>query len=217
MGSTKEILHSVWDFIWNSDSIWSWIINIILAFVLIKFLVYPALGLILGSSHPVVAVVSDSMEHKNIEYDDWWEAKGKEYDQYGIDKYRFASFKYKDGFDTGDIMMLKRVGKKGPQVGDIIVYQGTRRTEPIIHRIVKIEEKDGKLQIYPKGDHNEVADFNPDYGTAVTEDQIIGKAFFRIRWLGWIKMGFMSAIDGVKDVIGYIDPIREATPLARGN
>jgi signal peptidase I len=62
----KTAVKKVWNFIWNDNSIWSWIINIILAFVIIKFLVYPGLGLLLNTSHPIVAVVSGSMEHKAV-------------------------------------------------------------------------------------------------------------------------------------------------------
>ncbi|MBW2992675.1 signal peptidase I [Candidatus Woesearchaeota archaeon] len=60
----KNSLKRVWNFIWNDNSVWSWIVNIILAFVIIKFVVYPGLGLVLQTSHPIVAVVSGSMEHK---------------------------------------------------------------------------------------------------------------------------------------------------------
>lgn len=56
----------VWDFIWHSNSIWSWIANIIIAFVLIKFIIYPVLGLALGTTHPIVAVVSESMDHRML-------------------------------------------------------------------------------------------------------------------------------------------------------
>jgi len=58
----------IWYFIWEDNSIWSWLVNIILAFVLIKFIVYPGLGFILNTSHPVVAVVSSSMEHKSVSH-----------------------------------------------------------------------------------------------------------------------------------------------------
>ena len=73
MKEFKSILHKVWYFIWESDSIWSWIINIILAFIIIKFLVYPGLGFALGTSHPIVAVVSGSMEHDGS-FDQWWQS-----------------------------------------------------------------------------------------------------------------------------------------------
>ncbi|MBW2976086.1 signal peptidase I [Candidatus Woesearchaeota archaeon] len=64
----KKLLKKVWYFIWEDDSIWSWIANIILAFVIIKFVVYPGLGFLLSTSHPVVAVVSSSMEHNAVPY-----------------------------------------------------------------------------------------------------------------------------------------------------
>ena len=67
----KKALRKAWWFIWEDDSIWSWIANIVLAFVLIKFIVYPGLGLILGTNYPIVAVVSGSMEHDGS-FDDWW-------------------------------------------------------------------------------------------------------------------------------------------------
>ncbi len=63
----KKLLKKIWYFIWEDDSIWSWIVNIILAFVIIKFIVYSGLGFMLSTSHPIVAVVSGSMEHKIVE------------------------------------------------------------------------------------------------------------------------------------------------------
>jgi hypothetical protein len=59
----KDTAKRVWKFIWDDDSAWSWIANVILAFILIKFLVYPLLGLFLGTQLPVVAVISESMSH----------------------------------------------------------------------------------------------------------------------------------------------------------
>lgn len=54
----------IWFFFWEDDSLLSWVANIIVAFILIKFIVYPVLTLLLGSVLPIVAVVSGSMEHK---------------------------------------------------------------------------------------------------------------------------------------------------------
>jgi len=62
----KKLLKKTWHFIWEDDSIWSWVVNVIIAFVLIKFIVYPGLGFFLSTTHPVVAVVSSSMEHKTV-------------------------------------------------------------------------------------------------------------------------------------------------------
>ena len=65
MDDYRKVLKRVWHFIWEDNSIWSWIANIAIAFILIKFIVYPSLGFFLSTSHPVVAVVSESMEHNN--------------------------------------------------------------------------------------------------------------------------------------------------------
>ncbi|MCM2326161.1 MAG: signal peptidase I [Candidatus Woesearchaeota archaeon] len=62
----KTTWQKVWYFIWDDDSLLSWIVNIVLAFILIKFVIYPGLGFVFGTSHPVVAVVSGSMEHKTV-------------------------------------------------------------------------------------------------------------------------------------------------------
>ena len=52
------ILEKIWKFLWKDDSVWSWIVSIILAFLIVKFAIYPFLGLILGTGFPIVAVVS---------------------------------------------------------------------------------------------------------------------------------------------------------------
>ena len=62
---------SVWYFIWEDNSLLSWAVNVILAFVIIKFLLYPGLGFIFATTHPIVAVVSGSMEHQGS-FDSWW-------------------------------------------------------------------------------------------------------------------------------------------------
>jgi len=61
--SQKGILKAGWDFIWHSNSVWSWLANIVLAFIFIKFIFYPGLGVLFNTSYPLVAVVSGSMEH----------------------------------------------------------------------------------------------------------------------------------------------------------
>lgn len=192
----KNFLKKTWNFIWHDDSIWSWIINVILAFVLIKFIVYPVLGASLGTTHPIVAVVSGSMEHDGS-FDDWFESlncqkKGEErftqesiYDIYDIDAEQFQEFKFKNGFNKGDVIVLKKPGKI--DVGDVIVFQTKGFSDPIIHRV--ISTTDG---IYTKGDHN--CD-SAVWEKNIPEENIIGKATLRIPVLGWIKIGFVNLIN----------------------
>ena len=92
----KKKWKKVWYFVWEDNSIWSWIVNIILAFILIKFVVYPGLGFLLSTSHPVVAVVSNSMEH-SIGFDGWWEKNKDWYVENGITEEQFKQFPLKMG------------------------------------------------------------------------------------------------------------------------
>jgi len=95
-----------WYFIWEDDSWASWFVNIILAFVIIKFLVYPGLGWALSTSHPIVAVVSSSMEHDG-NFDEWWASQAicadnkkctqeEYYAQLKISKEEFKSYSLKN-------------------------------------------------------------------------------------------------------------------------
>lgn len=220
----RKTLKKTWHFIWKDDSIWSWLVNVILAFVLIKYVVYPVLGLMLATSHPVVAVVSGSMEHKtvapcektikgiicldrssdryglcgmdfkenkrvNLEF--FWLTCGEWYlENFGITQDQFMQFEFKRGFNTGDIMVLRgrEPGKIG--IGDVIVYKGSR-ADPIIHRVVRKYRENGEWFFQTKGDHNPDSNFDEK---KISERQLVGKAFFRIPYLGWIKIWFVRMV-----------------------
>ena len=184
----KQKVKRVWRFIWEDDSALSWLVNIALAFVLIKFIVYPGLGFLLGTTHPVVAVISESMEH-NAPFEDWWLHGGKWYEQHGIPKEKFQNFILPNGFNKGDIIVLR--GAAQAQVGDIIVFR-SGRPDPIIHRVVAVNVKDSARVYGTKGDNwrtnqqpirNALLD-----ETNIQEEQVIGKAFFKIPLLGYIKI-----------------------------
>ena len=148
----KRTLKKTWHFIWEDDSIWSWIVNIILAFVLIKFIVYPGLGFLLTTSHPIVAVVSGSMEHGN-QFDEWWDINQEWYLSKGITKDEFLKYPSSNGFNRGDIMVLKGKKPADIQLGDIIVFRSSR-PDPIIHRVVDKWQENGIYYFQTKGDNN---------------------------------------------------------------
>ncbi len=197
MGNYKRILIKTKRFIFDDDSIWSWIVDIVLAFMLIKFIVYPFLGFILSTTHPIVAVVSGSMEHDGS-YDDWWALHQEFYLKEGITREDFLKFRFRNGFNTGDIMILK--GKAAPDigVGEVIVYW-SGNGDPIIHRVVKKWHKDNHYYFQTKGDHNSGSNFNE---VELREDIIVGYnkynkgsvAVMRIPYLGWIKIGFVNIL-----------------------
>ena len=201
----KAKLKWLWWFIWESNSVWSWIVNIILAFVIIKFLVYPGLGFALQTTHPIVAVVSESMEHDG-DFDQWFNSEAlcnnqectqnKWYFDYDISKQEFKTFSFKNGFNKGDIMVLKGTKPENIEIGDVIVYYG-RLTDPIIHRIIKITQKDNTYYFQTKGDHNMNQDnieIPLDKTVGYTKHQKVSKAVFRTPLLGYIKIGFVKLI-----------------------
>ena len=194
----KKGLKKLWWFLWEDESIWSWLANIVLAFILIKFIVYPGLGLLFGTSFPVVAVVSGSMEHDGS-FQDWWDSETavcsngycdqrEWYLENEISEEEFKQYSFKNGFNKGDIMVLFGVDPENIKMGDVIVFQTQYKSDPIIHRVVDIEQN---YIFNTKGDHN------PGHGPIdldITEERIYGKAVLRIPLLGWIKIAFVSIL-----------------------
>ena len=179
----QTFLRKLWNFIWHDYSLLSWLVNIILAFIIVKFLLYPGLGLILQTDHPIVAVVSGSMHH-NGNFNQWWSEKGQWYEQRGFTSAQVKSWPMSNGFNKGDIMLL--VGSKHINLGDVIVFRGNSNN-PIIHRVVNKEKE--KLFYTTKGDANSGS--SPELGeTNIPEQEIIGKAVFKIPYLGWVKIIF---------------------------
>lgn len=187
----KQILWKTWDFIWNDNSIWSWLANIVLAFVIIKFLVYPGLGLLLGSSYPIVAVVSSSMEHDG-NFDEWWDSQKGFYISAEITKQDFLNYDFKNGFNKGDIMVLVGREPQDINIGEIIVFQ-SGRPDPIIHRVIDKWDDKGVYHFQTKGDNNnqQIKSSLLDE-TDISEKQLLGKAVVRIPLLGYVKIWFVE-------------------------
>ncbi len=184
--TVKSQLKRFWHFVWYDNSFLSWIVNVLLAFILVKFIIYPGLGLLFGTTHPIVAVVSGSMEH-NTDFDTWWQQQASIYEGLGITKETFRTYRFKNGFNKGDIMLIVRPSNLN--VGDVIVFRGSAR-DPIIHRIVQLNQ-DGTYRT--KGDSISNQQSRDDEKQIQTE-RIIGKAVFRIPYLGWLKIFFVELL-----------------------
>ena len=201
-----QYLKRFWRFIWYEDSIASWIVSVILAFVIVKFIVYPLLGVLLGTGYPVVAVVSGSMEHKAVfsngkyeicgdkfsakpemDFDSYWATCGSFYQAINISKGEFGQFRFKNGFNTGDVMAILGIKPKDIKIGDVIVFKSNIRKEPIIHRVVEIKKAGDKAQFVTKGDHN--SNSGPD-DKNIEENRVLGKAVFRLPLVGYVKIMF---------------------------
>ena len=197
----KSLPKKIWHFLWEDNSTLSWIVNVILAFVLIKFLLYPGLGLIMATDYPIVAVVSNSMEHQQ-DFDFWWGTQAlcnksyctqKEYyNSISITEQQFKEFSFKNGFNKGDIMFLIGQKPKNIKIGDVIVFK-SNRADPIIHRVIDVWYENDQYHFRTKGDNNPRS-FQEIHETDITEDRVIGKSIIRVPFLGWVKIGFVELI-----------------------
>ncbi|MFH1590128.1 MAG: signal peptidase I [archaeon] len=187
----KQTLKKTWHFIWHEDSVLSWVVNIILAFILIKFIIYPGLGLVFGTPYPVVAVVSSSMEHDGDFYE-WWNVQEDFYLKNNITDIDFRLYPFVNGFNKGDIMVLLGTKPEKIEIGDVIVYQA-KKPYPIIHRVINIRDTGGELYFETKGDNNQfqIRSFDLDEKN-VSSDQYIGRAVFKIPFLGYVKIWFVE-------------------------
>jgi signal peptidase len=91
-------------------------------------------------------------------------------------------------FYKGDILVLKGLAPSEFKVGDVIVYSVERRQVPVVHRIVKINP-DGSFQT--KGDANSG---QLDFEYYITPENVHGKVFVIVPYLGWVKIGMMQYV-----------------------
>ncbi len=203
----KEI-KSFWNWLWKSESISSYVIFLVILFIIIKFVFLPGLSLIFGmglNGLPLAIVESSSMDHHSLlesnsyvlcgykfaekkyyNLEEYWNVCGAWYEKNtNITQEQFSSFKFKNGFSKGDIIII--FGKKASniQLGDVIIFQSGQPT-PIIHRVISLNP------LETKGDHNpdQLSKKNNYYldETNIQANQVIGIAVARIPYLGWIKL-----------------------------
>lgn len=203
----------------KQDTPLSWIVNVILAFLIVRYIIYPILGLMLATSHPLVAVVSGSMEHRTspvcIQYDNinqkclkyehticgvnFKDSKKFNFNEYWEICGKYYEVNYQITKEQFKEFPHKNGFKKGDimllkgsekyNIGDVIIYPNKKYKYPIIHRVVKKYNNVYKT----KGDHNLAGD-------SIEVTKPIGKAILRIPKLGYIKIIFTDYI--VKPVFG---------------
>lgn len=207
-------LWKAWYFIWYDDSLLSWLVNVLLAFLIVKFIFYPGLSFLVGSPLPLVAVTSPSMEHRAsldnsfprmcgeivdetgfYRLSSWWDVCGSWYEENtNISLSDFEDFPLRNGFNKGDIIFLR--GASNIDIGDIIVFQ-TGKEHPIIHRVVSLESD----RIVTKGDNNPglIIDSELDE-TNVQNYPVLGKAYAKIPYLGYVKIWFTDFVNWLGNV-----------------
>lgn len=176
------------------EDIKSIIIGIIIALLLNK-----ALGFILKTPTPVVAVMTGSMVHDAT-------TPYRHY-QFLMETFNYTreeidSWPLKNGFNPGDVLVIVGVPENQLKVGDVIVFSKREygnemvKEYDIVHRIVYINQTG---YIFTKGDHNQPIDpdcnlFKQPQQGCWQRTQIKGKAVFILPFLGWPKLILQNII-----------------------
>lgn len=216
LDSILSYFKKFWYYIWYDDSFGSYIANFAFAYVSIKFVLFPLLGLILGTNFPIVAIVSGSMEHKivngqicedriiasgneNLDYDEWWDYCGDYYvDNFNLSKEQFLDFEYKNGLNIGDVLILRGKEPKNIDVGEVLIFIPQDRNfyltkGPVIHRVVKKwEDENGKIHFQTKGDHNSKSFEN--FENDIIEDNVLAVSAVRVPYIGYAKIVLSNLI-----------------------
>tara|TARA_B100000029_G_C17090752_1_gene784140 strand:- start:85 stop:636 length:552 start_codon:yes stop_codon:yes gene_type:complete len=173
----------IWNFLWKEDSLESYVISGILILLLGKFVIFPSLGLLLSSSMPVVAVMSESMQHDS-NFDQWYQEKSLIYESNKIYYEDFSNFDFKNGFNAGDVMIVKGNNFNDLEIGDVIVFKKSGH-QPTIHRIINFNED----YVSTLGDNNSK---QLAYEKFIYESDYVGKAIFKVPLLGWPKKALVD-------------------------
>ena len=99
----------------------------------------------------------------------------------GITKYQMiaiASDSMYPTYQRGDAIIFEEVEVSTINDGDILVF--TANNQIVTHRVAKINENEGQLYFYTKGDANEALDAEP-----VTQENILGIVRNTIRYIGY--------------------------------
>lgn len=203
----KSVWGKIWFFLWKDNSIWSWIVSLLLAFVIVKFIFFPLLSLALGTQLPLVVVESSSMHHSGSLFKSitgigitskdglqaWYNQMGEWYTKVNLSLQDMKNWRFQSGIDKGDIILVRGKKASSLKVGDVIIFDAGQN-HPIIHRIIKIDSN-GSLTFSTKGDNN---NGQLSFENNIPANGIIGKAVLRLPKLGWAKLIFVELFNGFR-------------------
>ncbi len=184
----KKFFRKFWFFVWKDDSLKGWFLTVIFLIIFIKLIFFPTLNFVTGTTLPLAIVESCSMYHDGnffSDYDEWWDEQGLKYSEFEIAKTDFENFKFKDGFNKGDILFIVGANPEKLKIGDVLIFNGKIKY-PIIHRVVNIREENGERIFSTIGDN---VGYVQQFEIEIREEQLVGKAVFRIvPYVGWVKL-----------------------------
>lgn len=179
----KRALKEFWHWLWNSESIWSYAVFILLVYAGIKFLFLPFLGLAFGGVElPLAIVESESMDHSYLKYCVSADTAGNSCEKWSADYLLCGQYsqtknstRFADFWEGCGKWYEKEVGitkeqfqnfsfKNGFGKGDILILTGYR--EPRLGDVVLFNPKSlaprpvihrivSLSPLQTKGDHNQ--------------------------------------------------------------
>jgi len=181
----KNPIKKFWEYL-KKDTWDSWFVSLVLIALLIKFIFFPTLSILTGSSLPLVVVESCSLYHETS-FNEWWDKNAVWYESKGIEKQNFEDYPFKDGMNKGDIIILWN--HSPPEIGDIIVFNSQTK-HPLIHRVISLSP------LATKGDHNSD---QLSIETNIDKSALIGKSIVKIPLVGWAKLIFFEPFRAQQD------------------
>src|SRR3989304_5536706 len=146
----KDYWNKFWFLLWKDDSLKGWIFSIVFLFIFIKFIFFPGLSLVTGTSLPLAIVESCSMYHEGnllSNFDAWFTRHEDKYSEFSVNISDFQDFTLKNGFNKGDILFIIKANPEKLEKGDVIIFNANQRN-PVIHRIVDIKSAAGGEKIF---------------------------------------------------------------------
>lgn len=163
------MLKEIWKFLWEGESLLSYILFIVVSFIALKFIFYPAFLYIFGLED-IVSVLTGSMIHDG--YHPQW------YLENNFSLETVESWPFQSGLNIGDAVII--LPPDDIVVGDVVVFK-TLDNKQVIHRVVEINENG----ITTHGDANRGT---LDFEKNISLTKIIGEAKFRIPLIGIPRM-----------------------------
>lgn len=212
----KYSFKKFWNYLWNDNSIGSWILLFVLAFIFIRLIFFPIVGVVFATSHPIVAVISSSMDHnmnphergyylcgvsfnqkRDVSFDFWWRVCGEWYEENtNITKEEFSNFRLSGGFRRGDVIINIGRSSENINIGDVVIFD-VGYPIPIIHRVVDKFEEEGVTYFSIKGDNNPTFDSRINE-SKIHEEQILGVSVLKIPYLGYFRLILSDVISSIR-------------------
>lgn len=217
LNSVKDVKSFI-KYIFKGEDLISHVLYFLTLFVFFKYLLIPIIGLVMGTSYPLTAIVSGSMEHdlkgefvcgNQFSYvsQTYWDICGDFYEKnLNITNEDFNLFPYVNGMYRGDVIIVYGKSFENIDVGDVILFKGQDKVTlengekeslfflnygPIIHRVVDKEYENGTYYFTTKGDNNHAI---MQKEVNIPQEDVLGVAVFRIPYLGLINYYFYNFI-----------------------